>query len=149
VVALTTALARHRAVGLDTSIFIYHFESATRFAPAAGQAFRDLGDGVFEGVASTVTLMELAVRPLQIGRPDVADEYEVLLANYPHLAIRDVDRRAARRAADLRASTGLRPADALQLGVCLEHGATAFLTNDRRLRPVSDLEVLLLEDFVA
>jgi hypothetical protein len=34
------------------------------------------------------------------------------------------------------------------VGACLEHGTTAFLTNDRGLRRVGELETLLLEDFV-
>lgn len=59
--------------------------------------------------------MELAVRPLQLGRPDVADEYEVLVANFPHLTITDIERPTVRRAAELRARHGLRPADALQV----------------------------------
>jgi predicted nucleic acid-binding protein len=53
-----------------------------------------------------------------------------------------------RCAAELRASYRLRPADALQVAACLVYGATAFLTNDRDLRRIGDLQVLLLEDFV-
>jgi predicted nucleic acid-binding protein len=95
-----------------------------------------------------LTLMEIAVKPLQLGRPEVADEYDVLLATYPHLTVADIDRPIARRAAELRASYRLRPADAVQVGTCLHHGATAFLTNDRGLRRVGELELLLLDDFV-
>jgi predicted nucleic acid-binding protein len=81
-------------------------------------------------------------------RPDVAEEYEVLLANYPNLVIAALDRPTARRAAELRADYRLRPADAWQVAACLEQGATAFLSNDRELRRIADLQVWMLEDFV-
>ena len=145
---LAATLARHERVGFDTPVFIYHIAGTARFAEPAGVALDELARGAFAGVTSVLTLMEVAVKPLQIGRPDVAEEYEVLLANYPNLAVVAIDRPTAHRAAELRARHRLRPADALQVAACLEQGATAFLTNDRELRRVTELQVLLLEDFV-
>lgn len=139
---------KSKRVGLDTPVFISHIEGTTRFAGPAGVALDELADRAFAGVTSGLTLMEIAVRPLQVGRPDIAEEYEVLLANYPHLAVAAIERPIARRAAELRARHRLRPADALQVAACLEHGATAFLTNDRELRRLTELQLLLLEDFV-
>jgi predicted nucleic acid-binding protein len=43
---------------------------------------------------------------------------------------------------------GLRPPDARQSAACLENGAMAFVTNDRRLRRVTELDVLLLDEVV-
>lgn len=146
---LATTLRRHERVGLDTSVFIYHIEGTVRCAEPAGVALDELARGAFAAVSSVLTLMEIVVRPLQVGRPDVAEEYEVLLANFPNLAVAAIDRPTARRAAELRARHRLRPADALQVAACLEQGATAFLTNDRELRRVTEIQVLLLEDFVA
>ena len=145
---LAATLQAHARVGLDTSVFIYHMEGSSRFASAAGGALEELARGTFDGVTSVLTLMEVAVKPLQLGRPEVADEYDLLLATYPHLSVVDIDRDVARRAAELRATYRLRPADALQVGACLEHGATAFLTNDRGVRRIGELQALLLEDFV-
>lgn len=135
-------------VGLDTSPFIYHIEGTTAYAECTHLVFEELARGSFRGVTSVLTLMELSVKPLQLGRPDVADEYEVLLVNFPNLSIIDLNRDTARKAAELRANYRVRPADALQLSACLEAGATAFLTNDRALKRVADLEVVLLDDFV-
>jgi predicted nucleic acid-binding protein len=92
--------------------------------------------------------MELTVRPWQVGRPAVAREYEALLVHFPNLTVADVTRDVARRAAQLRARYRVRPADALQAATALVHGATALVTNDRRLvrlEPV--LDVIVLEDF--
>jgi predicted nucleic acid-binding protein len=121
---------------------------STQLAGLAGVALDELAGGAFTGVTSVLTLMEITVKPLQMGRPDVAEEYEVLLANYPNLVIAALDRPAARRAAELRAEYRLRPADALQVAACLEQGATAFLSNDRELRRITHLQVWMLEDFL-
>jgi predicted nucleic acid-binding protein len=145
---LAATLRRHERIGLDTSVFIYHLDQRTRFAEPAGAALDELATGTFDGVTSVSTLMEIAVKPLQLGRPDVAEEYEILLANYPNLAIVAIERPTARRAAELRARHRLRPADALHVATSLEQRATAFLTNDPELRRVTEIEVLLLADFV-
>lgn len=144
---LASLLHRHQVVGLDTSVFIYHIEGDRRYSAAVGAALEALARGEFGAVTSVVTLMEIAVRPLQLGRPDVADEYEILIANYPYLTIVDVDRAVARRAAALRAAYRLRPADAIQLGACLEQSVSGFLTNDKGLQRVQELEIILLDDF--
>lgn len=92
--------------------------------------------------------MELLVKPLQLGEGGIADEYETLVANFPNLVIVDLDRTTMRRAAGLRARYRLRAIDALQIASCQQHGATAFLTNDLVLRRVTEIDVLLLGDFL-
>ncbi|MBI2906332.1 MAG: type II toxin-antitoxin system VapC family toxin [Chloroflexi bacterium] len=145
---ITDVLKRHRVLGLDTSPFIYHIEGTTPYAECSHSVFEELAHGSFRGVTSVLTLMELSVRPLQMGQPEVADAYELLLVNFPNLSILDLNRHTARRAAEIRSIHRLRPPDALQLSACLGARATAFLTNDRVLKRVTELEVLLLEDFV-
>jgi predicted nucleic acid-binding protein len=144
---LIETLRPHDLVGIDTSIFIYQLEDSPQHASLSNEALGALSNGVFKGVTSILTLMEVAVRPLQLGRDDVADEYELLLSAFPNLLVVDVDRACARRAAELRATYRLRPADSLQVAACLNHGATALLTNDKGLRRVQELQVVILDDF--
>ncbi len=145
---IVETLQAYGRVGLDTSIFIYQLEASSRYAPPVATVFRALADGAFTGVTSVLTLMELTVRPLQLGRPDIALTYETILFNFPNLVVSDVNRSIASKAAELRAAHRLGPADALQIAACLRMGAKAFLTNDKDLRRVSDLTILVLEDFV-
>ena len=129
-------------------MFIYHFEASREFAAPAGEALHAVADGVCAGLTSVLTLMEIAVKPLQAGRSDVADEYELLVRSFPNLSVIEVNAAITRRAAELRAIYRLPAADALQVAACLDRGATAFITNDRDLRRVDDLRVLLLSDFL-
>ena len=138
-------LASHTVVGLDTSVLIYHLEAHPQYLPLTQELLAGVEAGRWTAIISTVTLMEVTVRPWQLGRPAVARAYEALLAHFPHLILADITRDVARQAARLRAQHRIRPADALQVAAALVHGATAFVTNDRllgRLAPMLDMVML-------
>jgi len=59
-----------------------------------------------------------------------------------------IDAALARRAIILRASYEIHVPDALQIAAAIEAGATLFVTNDRRLSKVEEIEILLLEDYL-
>jgi predicted nucleic acid-binding protein len=148
-VEFLTALSPFSLVGIDTPIFIYHLEEHPTYLTLTQELLSLIEVGVKQGVTSTITLMEITVRPFQLGRPDAAAHYEALLANFPNLALAEINRDVARRAAQLRALHNLRPADALQVAACQVHGAQVFVTNDRRLAQLKPLiEVIVLDDFI-
>jgi predicted nucleic acid-binding protein len=147
---LQDALTGHTRLGLDTAVWIYHLERHPRYFPATQELLSGVESGLWTACTSVITLMELTVRPWQLGQPEIAHRYETLLARFPNLMLADVTREVARRAAQLRAAYRLRPADALQAATAMVCGATLFVTNDRalaRLAPV--LAVLVLEDVTA
>jgi predicted nucleic acid-binding protein len=147
---LSEQLAGHTTIGLDTSIFIYHFEAHPRYLPLTRDLLSGVETGQWNAITSTVTIMELTVHPWRLNRPAVARAYEALLIHFPHLLLADVTRDVARRAAQLRARHRIRPADALQVAAALIHGATAFVTNDRTLARLSSvLAVIVLDDCIA
>lgn len=141
-------LRHHPVIGLDTSIFIYHLEDHPRYGPVTADLLTALEKGVFQGVTSYLTLMEILVKPKAEGNPEAIRDYEFFLTTFPNLSFVSMGLEVARRAADLRAGYRLRPPDALQLAAALVHGATAFLTNDKKLKQVSELKVLMLDDWL-
>ena len=142
-------LATHTIIGLDTSVFIYHLEAHPVYLSLTRELLAGVEAGRWTAVISTVTVMELTVRPWQLDRPAVARAYEALLVHFPHLILADVTRDVARRAAQLRARYRIRPADALQVATALIHEATAFVTNDQLLTRLSPaLDVVMLDNFV-
>ena len=146
---LREKLAGAGVVGLDTSIFIYQLEANPTYATLTKTVFENLEERKFQGVTSTITLMELTVLPWRMGYENVAREYEAVLVNFPNLSIVDVDRNVARLGAKLRADYNVTPADALQVAASLQVGAKAFLTNDKRLTGLGTIiEILVLDDFV-
>lgn len=130
-------------------MFIYHLEAHLKYLPLTHSILQHIEAGRGHAVISTVTVTEVTVRPWQMNRGDVARQYEVLLNNFPNLCLIDVTRRIARQGAQLRAKYNLRPADALQVATAWISGATAWISNDKKLRRVEpEIEVLILEDFV-
>jgi predicted nucleic acid-binding protein len=134
-------------VGIDTAVFIYHFEGNPTYLPLTRELFSSIETGERTGVTSIITLMEVLVRPLSLDQQDVARAYEALLVNFPNLVLADIDREVIHQAAHLRAEYRLRTSDALQIGTSLDHGAAAFITNDRRLERLREkLEVIILDE---
>jgi len=146
---LSKRLAKAKVIGLDTPIFIYFLENNERYGELARITINGIEKGKWEGVTSTITLMEITVRPWQLGRESAAREYEAVLVHFPNLSIVDVDRKVARAAAQLRAKYNVSPPDALQVAASLSYGAKAFLTNDKRLSRLQDvIDIIVLDDFV-
>ncbi len=143
---IVDALRSYQRVGFDTPVFVYHIELASRWSAPASAALEAMTDGRFAGMTSVLTLLEITIKPLRLGRPEIADAYEALIEDITNLAINDVDAPAARIGAELRAKYGLRTPDSLQIAACLANGAEAFVTNDRRLRRIDELDVIVLAD---
>jgi predicted nucleic acid-binding protein len=144
---IVDALRSFRRVGFDTPVFVYHIEQTSRWAAPARAALEAMTDGEFSGMTSVLTLLEISIKPLRLGRPEIADAYEALIGDITNLTINDVDMESARIGAELRAAYGLRTPDSLHVAACLTHGAEAFVTNDRRLRRVKEIEIVMLDDF--
>lgn len=142
-------LAKAKVIGLDTPIFIYFLENNLKYGSLAQITLNGIEKGKWQGVTSTITLMEIAVRPWQLEREMVAREYEAALVHFPNLLVVDVDRNVVRAAAQLRAKHNVSPPDALQVAASLAYGAKAFLTNDKRLSKLQEMiDVIVLDDFV-
>lgn len=137
---------RHRRVLIDTCVWIYHFEAHPQLGPPADQVIESLEEGRFRGVASELTLLELTVQPLRLGRQDAADDYEVLLDYFPHFELIPISREILLDAAAVRARQGLRTPDAIQIATGLSAGATLAVTNDKAWRSVPLIETALLPD---
>ena len=139
----------HRLVLIDTAVWIYHFEHHARFGSAAGKVIESLEAGRFRGVSSELTLLELTVRPLQLGRQDVADDYELLLSHFPNLELAPATREILLLAAGLRARHRLRTPDAIQVATAIQSGATLAITNDDAWRTLPVVETVILSDLIA
>ncbi len=145
---LLKSLARHRLVGIDTSPFIYHLEKDPEYSKLTLRLLEEVEKGGLKAVTSVTTLMEVLVRPKQMGNRQAVEDYRFLFKTFPNLAMKPIDEDCAERASDLRATYGLKPPDALQMGVALSNHATGFVTNDDKLKRVSDLDVIVLRDYL-
>ena len=136
-------------VALDTALFIYFIEEHPRFLPLLDPLFREADQGARELVTSTLTLLEVLVVPYRAGNRLLADRYEALLTRSRGIRLVDLTRDQLRAAAQLRATTGVKTPDALQLVGALVSRCDTFLTNDRRLPAISGLRIRQLASYVS
>ena len=138
----------HGRTGIDAALFIYFIEEDPRFLPLVEPLFEEADAGRRELVTSALTLLEVLVVPFRAGNPSLAHRYEQLLTRSKGIRMIDLSRDQLRGAAQLRAATGLKTPDALQLAAAIASGCTSFVTNDRRMPPISGTRVLQLADYV-
>jgi predicted nucleic acid-binding protein len=120
-------------LALDTSIFIYWIEDHPTFADRVEPVFAAVAAGRLTAVTSELTLLEVLVGAFRWRDRDLAETYEAFLTASTGLTLVPIDRTLLRDAARLRAATGVKTPDALQLAAGLAAGSRAFLTSDRRL----------------
>jgi len=135
-------------VGVDTAIFIYFIEEHPRYLPLVELLFKEAHAGRKELVTSVLTLLEVLVVPYRSGDHLLAERYEALLTQSRGVRVADISRDHLRAAAQLRAASGVKTPDALQLVAALSAGCTAFLTNDRQLPAIPGLRILQLSSYV-
>jgi len=139
-------LVHYSILGLDTMLFIYHFEENKDYLPFTRALFGLIEDGMIEGKTSIITRLEILVKPIEEGDDILADEYKLILENFPHLEVAPVDAGIADLASSLRAKYKLRTPDAIQLATSIAKGAQAFVTNDESLKKVKEIEVVVMRE---
>ena len=135
-------------IGLDTAPLIYFIEQHPTFHPLVRPFFQALSAEKLLVVTSTITLIEVLVQPLKNGRVQLVQAYREILTNIENLNIQATSVEIAEQAAKLRAKYNVRTPDAIQLATAIETGATFFLTNDKRLQRIVELDVLLPTDLI-
>jgi predicted nucleic acid-binding protein len=133
---------------LDSSMLIAYLDGQEATSPIASHIVeqfvrRDRNTALI----STVTAMEILVRPLQRGASHGQHVY-AFLTSWPHMQVVPVDLPIAHQAATLRAAYALKPADALIVASGLLHGVGVLVTNDERWKKakIGNIRVCYLSD---
>jgi predicted nucleic acid-binding protein len=136
-------------IALDTAIFVYFIEEHPRFLGLVRPIFVAAANGDFKLATSALTLMEVLVMPRRAGNARLAARYEGLLTASREVRLIEIGLDVLRGAAEVRAATGARTPDAIQLAAARSAGCPVFLTNDRRLPPVAGLRLIQLGEHAA
>ena len=142
-------LSRCRTVHVDTQAIIYLLEDRDPWLSVVTDLFAEIRPGGIRGTSSIVTLVEVLVKPLKEGRHDLANAYREVLLDAGAIYLIPLDRAVAECAARIRAEHAFKIPDAVQLASALSVGADVFVTNDVQLRRFTEIDVVLLDDFVA
>ena len=145
-ITLDDALAEVTTVGFDTSPIIYLIEAHSEYDELVTEIFHRIDQGISTGFTSAITLTEVLTRPLQQGQIDLQKEYRDLLLHSANFHTLPVNAEIAEQAAVLRARHGLRTPDALQVAAAKTANCQVFLTNDKALKRIEDVNVLILDE---
>jgi predicted nucleic acid-binding protein len=114
----------------DTNLFIYLFEKTVPF----GAAVRNLRSRMLERgdrlLTSAITVGEILVQPLEMGRHDIAEHYDRL---FRAIEVVPFDFECGRLYARIRQDRSIKAPDAIQLACAARARCDLFITNDERL----------------
>jgi len=146
---LAERLRGRRRIHIDSMAVIYFIEQNPTYLPIVRPLFELLDSRKIVGISSYITLLEVMVHPLKLGRIGLAKKYRQLMVGSGCMKLLPVDQGVAEEGAAIRAKYNFRMPDAIQLATSVKCKADAFITNDSKLRQFDQLDVLVLEDCLA
>ena len=147
---LTTAelVRRHRVIGLDSNLFIYLIDDVAPWAERVAELLTAVDAGLAKAVVSAIGITEILSGPAGDGDLDRLERNNDDIREIAGLTIVPLGPDVAADAAVIRGVRGMTLPDAIHLASARAAGATAFVTNDRRLRGSAKLEVVYLDDLL-
>jgi predicted nucleic acid-binding protein len=140
--------AECRALAIDTAPIIYFIEENSKYISVVEDVFQRIDEGMLTGVTSVISLTEVLTHPFLHGNKELANNYRQLLLEIENFSTLPIDARMAELAAELRVRYSLRVPDALQVACAVVSNCDAFLTNDKSLRRVTEIRVIVLDDLL-
>jgi predicted nucleic acid-binding protein len=146
--SLKRRLGDYRLVFLDTMVFVYLLERNSTYVALAEAVLESVEAGRLEGLTSALTLAEVLTGPAQTKDAEAMRDYELYLTYFPHLKILGVEPEHASIIAQVRAATGLRTPDAIQLALATVAGVDAIIGNDKAWTgKTGTIDYLMLNSF--
>lgn len=143
------AIEEFETIFIDTAPIIYYIEAHPQYGALAKIIVESFQLGETKAFTSVLTLTEVMTKPIEKGNNKLADKFVDFLQYGKNLTLLEITQTIAIRAAKLRGKyPSLKTIDALQIATAEDVSADAFLTNDKKLKHIKDIKVLLLTDYL-
>ncbi len=133
---------------LDTVIFIYLFEHNDKYATFLKEFFSLLELGNKKILFSSLLLTELLAAPFKTGDQNIAKAWLAYFKTAPNIEIIDLNPSIAVDAAFLRSKYNIKTPDSVHLATAMQKSGAVFLTNDKDLKKVKEVKVIIIGDFL-
>lgn len=140
---------RGKRVCMDTAPLIYYVEEHPDYYPFMSEVVAMREAGELEFVASVVLLGESLVHPLRHDNESMVAAYTAFIEDERRFKLMAVDNPLIKKAASFRAVYRLKMMDSIQLATAVLGYADIFLTNDKQLAKVREVDVWVLADKAA
>ena len=131
--------------GVDTAIWISLFERNPRFERTLSGLLAGVIRGEALAVVSTLAILEVLTGAYRRRDEALAEKYRELFLNTAGVVVVPVDSVIASEGARIRVRYNVATPDALHLATALVSGAPTFLTTDRRLSRVREIDVKVVK----
>ena len=143
---MTTGMTTGAKIFLDTAPLIYLLEAHPVFGPPTRAFLHAASAADARFCTSVLAWAEFGIKPARAGDSRWAAPLDELLDTLSCVPT-PIDRRIAARAVAVRAHyPTVKSLDGLMLGTALALDCDTFLTNDRQLRPITELRVVLVSE---
>ncbi len=135
---------------LDTNIFIYLLEEYPEYIPVLTELFTIIDIGKLQAVTSELTVAETLVKPMKDNNIDLQQTYIELLQTTSMLNVVPINHEILITAAKLRAKNNkIKLPDAIHAATAFTCQCQTFLTNDKCLKNIPNINVVLLSELAA
>lgn len=146
---LPDVLDQINTIFIDTAPIIYYIEAHPQFGTLAKEIVDSFQSEKLSAFSSVITLAEVLPKPFEAGDEKLARKFVEFLKYGKNLGLIEISAGIAERAGKLRGQyPDLRTIDAIQISAAIDVGADAFLTNDKKLKQIKEIKVLILKDYL-
>lgn len=146
--SLNSTLQGVKIIFLDTAPIIYFIENHPQFSDIVEVFIEQLDQGNIQGIISPVTVAECLVNPLKNKDQKLQQDFVDFMLRQKSIRLKETDVNISIKAAQIKANYNLKLPDALQVATAIIAGCDSFLTNDKKLSRISELQILVISDFV-
>ncbi len=147
--SVADVVARHRRIALDSNVLIYLLDSTGMEADRASEILDAIEAETVGATMATIGLTEVLTGPARDGDGARFELLATELRSIRNLRFVELRHEIAVDAAWLHGAGGLGLEDAVHVATARASGATALVTNDRRIRSQKGLEMVYLSDLMA
>jgi len=136
-----------KKIFLDATPVIYFIQQDENFFEQAKKIFKFIKEKNFKVISSDVTTAEACVYAYRQKNFDWLNAFDNLM-KFLDVKTLHTTEEIARKTSKIRAEyKSFETPDAFQLATAVISGCDIFLTNDKRLRKFSEIEIITVEDF--
>ncbi|BAQ62908.1 hypothetical protein GM3708_3314 [Geminocystis sp. NIES-3708] len=137
-----------KKIYLDTNIFIYAVEGYEEYLEHLDLLFNYLEYGLLQAITSELSLSEVLVKPMIDKNINLQNIYQDMIQNSSSLEVINIDRKILIESAKIRSKTKIKLPDSIHGATAILNNCSDFLTNDKQLNLLPDINVIILEDLL-
>lgn len=146
---LSDELNQIDTIFIDTAPIIYYIEAHPQFGQLAKEVVSSFQSGEIDAFSSVITLVEVLTKPIEAGDEKLARKFAEFLKYGRNFSLIEISTSIAEKAGRLRGQySGLRTIDAIQIAAAIEVRADIFITNDKKLKQIKEIKVLVLKGYL-